>query len=71
MKTNLEFDLEDLEDVIAHSRCMKSLDMAKALFKIKNISKDNWVFNTSEIQSKIQEVFEEYDINLEDLINEK
>ena len=35
------FDLEDLDDVISHLRCVKAEDMAKALSKIKNISKDN------------------------------
>ena len=60
MKAKIEFDLEDLDDVISHLRCVKAEDMAKALSKIKNISKDNWTFNVSEMQSKI-----------EDLINEK
>jgi len=68
MKAKLEFDLEDLDDVMAHLRCVKSLDMAKTLFKIQGIIKDKWEYNAVEIQSKIRDVFEEYDINLEDLI---
>lgn len=71
MKAKIEFDLEDLDDVISHLRCVKAEDMAKALSKIQNISKNNWTFNVSEMQSKIQEVFEEFNINIEDLINEK
>ena len=68
MKAKLEFDLEDLDDVMAHLRCIKSEDMALALFKIKGIILNKWEFNAMEIQQKINEVFEEYDINLEDLI---
>tara|TARA_R110000772_G_C13238509_1_gene433454 strand:- start:402 stop:611 length:210 start_codon:yes stop_codon:yes gene_type:complete len=68
MKATVEFDLEDLDDVMAHLRCVKSMDMALALFRIQGIIKDKWEFNAVEIQQKISEIFEEYDINLEDLI---
>lgn len=68
MKAKLDFDLEDLDDVMAHLRCVKSLDMALTLFKIQGIIRDKWQFNAVEIQQKINEAFEEYDINLEDLI---
>jgi len=70
MKAKLEFDLEDLEDVMSHLRCVKSLDMALALLEIQKISKNKWgyEFTATQFQSKIQEVFKEYDINLEDLI---
>tara|TARA_R110000822_G_scaffold454_5_gene2193 strand:+ start:953 stop:1162 length:210 start_codon:yes stop_codon:yes gene_type:complete len=68
MKATVEFDLEDLDDVMAHLRCVKSMDMALALFRIQGIIKDKWEFNAVEIQQKINGVFEEYDINLEDLI---
>lgn len=68
MKAKLEFNLEDLDDVMAHLRCVKSLDMALTLFKIQGIIRDKWEFNAVEIQKQINEAFEEYDINLEDLI---
>ena len=68
MKAKLEFDLEDLDDVMAHLRCVKSLDMALALFKIQGIIGDKWEFSAVEIQQQIRDTFEEYDINLEDLI---
>ena len=68
MKAKLEFNLEDLDDVMAHLRCVKSLDMALTLFKIQGIIRDKWGFGTYEIQKQINEAFEEYDINLEDLI---
>ena len=34
MKATLEFDLDDPDDRMAHFRCIKSLDMALALFEI-------------------------------------
>lgn len=36
MKAVLEFDLNDSEDVRAHKRCVKALDMAMALHEILN-----------------------------------
>ena len=68
MKAKLEFDLEDIDDIMSHLRCVKSLDMALTLFKIQGIIRDKWEFNAVEIQKQINEAFEEYDINLEDLI---
>jgi len=37
MKGILEFNLNDPDDAMAHLRCVKSLDMAIALFDIINI----------------------------------
>ena len=34
MKATLEFDLDDLDDKMAHLRCVKSLDMAIVLWEI-------------------------------------
>ena len=42
--------------------------MALALFKIQGIIGDKWEFSAVEIQQQIRDTFEEYDINLEDLI---
>jgi len=38
MKATLEFDLDNPEDRMAHLRCVKSLEMACALFEIVNNS---------------------------------
>lgn len=68
MKAKLEFDLEDLDDVMSHLRCVKSLDMALALYKIQDVIRDKLDYDNEEIKSEIGKVFQEYDINLEDLI---
>ena len=38
MKATLTFNLDDPDDRMAHLRCVKSLEMAIALFEIKNNS---------------------------------
>ena len=75
MKAILKFDLNDIDQQDAHFRCIKSLDMALALFEI--IEKINYTLDTSEdgqsingvkLQQSIQDIFAENDINLDKLI---
>jgi len=70
MNAKLEFDLEDVDDVMAHLRCVKSEDMALALFKIQGLTKEKFGYelSTLQIQNKINDVLKEYDIELDDLI---
>lgn len=43
MKAILKFDLSDPDDIMAHKRCVKSDDMAHALFQISGlIKKSEW-----------------------------
>jgi hypothetical protein len=68
MKAKLEFDLNDRDDQMAHLRCVKSLDMAIALWKIQQIAMgiEKYEYTPEQIQEKI---FEELgDINLDELI---
>jgi len=68
MKAKLEFDLNDQEDAMAHLRCVKSLDMAIALWKIRQIAIgiEKYEYTPEQIQEKI---FEELEgINLDELI---
>jgi hypothetical protein len=85
MKAILEFDLNDPDDRISHLRCVKSLEMALALWEIRmNLRKysertaeakeftneESDVFNGIEIVlERIHEIFEENNINVEELIN--
>jgi len=81
MKAVLEFDLDNPDDVLSHKRCMKALDMACILFEIQhNLKKKlthkfesqptSWdVFDgVDETFRYINNLFEEYDINLEEII---
>lgn len=81
MKAKLEFDLNDRDDVFAHIRCVKSTDMASVLFQIAyNLKKrvtrrlesdpqERDEFDgLDEVFSYIYDLFEEYNINIDELI---
>ena len=58
MKAVLEFDMKDSEDNIEFNRCVKSLDMALALWDIFKEVKDD----------KIENIFIKHDINIDELL---
>jgi hypothetical protein len=75
MKANLLFNLDNPEDAMAHLRCVKSLDMALALWtfagKIRSFidtSEDGKYIDGDAVYDAWNEVMEEYDINLNKLI---
>ena len=81
MKARLEFDLNDRDDVFAHNRCVKSIDMASVLFQIAyNLKKRvtrrlesepkerNEFDGVDEVFSDIHDLLEEYGINIDELI---
>ena len=71
MKAVLKFDLSDPEQLIEHNRCVKSLDMALALFRIQVNLKKSCVDNkqTDVIFEKINDIIEGYDLNTNALIS--
>lgn len=73
MKANLEFNLNEPEDVMAHLRCTKALDMALALWafsnRLRSIEKHGSGDEDIESISKdFYDILQEYNINLEKLI---
>jgi len=80
MRAVLEFDLNDLDDTMAHKRCVKATDMACALFEITSNLKrrcevlvDNKPMNAYEAMDMVFECIAdellEHNIILDDLIN--
>jgi len=78
-KATLEFDLNDSDDMIAHLRAVKSLDMAMALWEIVHNTKKGleWSMEDKEIDKyealelvyqKIHEILDEHNINTDELI---
>lgn len=84
-KATLEFDLNDSDDRMAHLRAVKSTDMACAIFQIcyntkkaleyeiegkeergEEVSAYDAVHMT---MGKIHEIFDEYGINIDELLN--
>jgi hypothetical protein len=82
MKAILEFDLNNPDDVKAHLRCTKSIDMALALWEIRNnlrkqcankiefgLKPDATHYDVLDlIFSEVNEVFSEHNLIMEDLI---
>lgn len=75
MKAQLVFNLDDSDDAMAHLRCVKSLDMALALWqmagKIREIvdtSEDGKYIDADLIWNAWNEAMEQYDINLHKLV---
>jgi hypothetical protein len=79
-KATLEYDLNEPDDVMAHLRAVKSLDMAIALWDIVHNTKKSleWSLEDKEIDKydtldlvfqKIHEILDEHNINTDELIN--
>ena len=78
-KAVIEYNLNDIEDVYAHKRAIKSLDLTLALLEIIHNTKKGleWSMEGKEIDKydalelvyeKIHEIITEHNIDLEDLI---
>lgn len=75
MKAILEFNLTDPDDNVAHLRCIKSTDMAIALWQIRMLRKElEWMEDTKElttenVMSKIFEILDDHNVNTDELTN--
>ena len=74
MKATLEFDLNELDDIKSHLRCVKALDMALALWHIRMMRKDLEhmedvnELTTENVISKIFEILDDHTLNTDELI---
>ncbi len=69
MKAILEFDLSNQEEKKEHYRCVKSLDMALALFEIQMNLRKRSGENVDSIFEEIYKIINEYNINIEELVD--
>lgn len=78
-KAKLIFDLNDPDDIIAHKRAIKSLDLAIVLWEIVHNTKKSleWSLENKEVDSyetlelvykKIYEILDEHNVNVDELI---
>jgi hypothetical protein len=76
----LEFDLNEPDDIMAHKRATKALDLASALWDITHNTKKSieWSLEGKELDKyevldlvyeRIYEILEDHSIKLDDLIN--
>ena len=74
MKATLEFDLNELDDIKSHLRCVKALDMALALWHIRMMRKDLEhmedvnELTTENVISKIFEILDDHTLNTDELM---
>lgn len=64
MNATIRFNLHDKDDRMAHMRCIKSMDLALALFKIQEVAMEYEYINITQLN----EIFEEYNITLNEII---
>jgi len=75
MKGILEFDLNDKDDIEAHLRCTKALDMAMALSEIKEYIRSKAKYSEEDtikiekVKDDIQDIIWNRDIDLDHLIS--
>ena len=78
MKAILEFDLEDNEDVRAHLRCVKSLDLSLVVWELMTNSKksilsqsqsEDFMEGVEAVFEKVHELLEKYNINIEEIVD--
>jgi hypothetical protein len=76
----LEYDLNEPDDIMAHKRATKALDLASALWDITHNTKKSieWSLEGKELDKyevldlvyeRIYEILEDHSIKLDDLIN--
>ena len=76
----LEFDLNEPDDIMAHKRATKALDLTSALWDITHNTKKSieWSLEGKELDKyevldlvyeRIYEILEDHNIKLDDLIN--
>lgn len=65
-KATLEFNMDDHYSMMDLKRCVKSMDLALALFDILGIV--NHSMENEADAEKIRDVFEKYNINLDEII---
>ncbi len=79
-KAKIKYDLNDLDDRLAHLRAIKSFDMAMALWDITHNTKKGleWSMEGKEMDKydalemvfeKIHEILNDHNINTDELIN--
>lgn len=64
MNAVIRFNLNEKDDRMAHMRCIKSTDMALALYKIQELAMEYEQINIIQLN----DIFEQYNITLNEII---
>lgn len=72
MKATLEFNLDEADDEVSYTRCVKAKDMALLIWDYDNYLRGEGKYNDDPIAIKHREAFrvmlEKYNINLDEII---
>jgi len=75
MQAELKFNLDEPDDVQAHLRCVKALDMALCLWDFNNFLRThnkytkNNLLDVETVQTELNDLLEKYDLNFDNLIS--
>jgi hypothetical protein len=75
MTAELKFDLNESDDIQAHFRCVKALDMALCLWDLNRfiINKDSYSespdISIEALRTEFNDLLEKYDLSFENLIS--
>ncbi len=69
MKAILEFDLSNREEKKEHFRCIKSSDMACALFQIQMNLRNRSGEDVESVFDEIYKIMNEFNLNIEELVD--
>jgi hypothetical protein len=72
MRAILKFDLNEQDDILAHKRCVKSLDMSLALWEVDQYLRSESKYKDNEIAYEIREnlyeIMSDHGLSFNDLI---
>lgn len=70
MKAEFKFDMNEPDDVVAHMRHTKSLDLASALWHMQNEIRKKTKFNGEweDVSDMFYQTLDEYGIDLDELL---
>jgi hypothetical protein len=75
MTAELKFDLNESDDIQAHFRCIKALDMALCLWDLNRfiINKDSYSespdISIEALRTEFNDILEKYDLSFDNLIS--
>jgi hypothetical protein len=75
MKATLKFNLDEIDDIQAHFRCVKALDMALCLWNLNNFIRNKDAYsedpsiNIEELKTEFNDLLEKHDLNFDNLIS--
>ena len=77
MKSILKFNLDNYDDKIAHTMCMKAVDLSLIIYNLNQWLRNNYIYDgegeqldipidsAEKVRNKLIEIMEEYDLTFD------